>query len=178
MAQINKSVCRLLDKPESIDINDCFGGKAVLLCGDMFQFPPVIPRTPLYTSVVNVFGTNNQTARKTAILQRQGTSPEMIGAKLFVQFRKTELTEQMRAVGDKEHIRLINEMRKAQPNMDWVVNQLENNYQVLNSRLLQADPEFLFSPITTTGNKEMAAINASVSRAFAIRNSLPRFVWL
>ena len=91
----------------------------------MFQFSPVIPRTPLYTSVINLFGLPKESARKKAVLARLATSPEMVGAKLFVKFWKMELTEQMRAAGDTEHIQLITEMRKAEPNMYWMHQSLQ-----------------------------------------------------
>lgn len=178
MSQINTSVCRLLDQKESIDLDKCFAGKSVLLSGDFFQFPPVIPKTPLYTSIVNLFGSSNQTPRAKAVQARLATSPEIAGAKLLAKFKKVELTQQMRAAGDDQHIRLINEMCKEKPNMDWVVHQLEHNYPVLNAKLLEKDPEFLFSLIATTGNIEKAVINDCVSKAHAVYQSQPRIVWL
>lgn len=178
LAQVNKTICSTVDLPESTEIEQCFGRKAVLLCGDMYQFPPIIPRTPLYSSIVRLFG--NQTGNKqraAAVAARMATTPEMIGAKLFVQFRKTELTQQMRAAGNPLHMNLINTMRQPEPDMNSIVNALENEYQTLSSHLLDMDPEFIFCPIATTSNRERATINDCMSKIYAKVSGQPRFVW-
>ena len=82
----------------------------------------------------------------------------MQGAQLFIQFRKVELTKQMRAAGDLQHTRLIDAMQKPEPNMDWIVEQLETQYQTLSAELLKVDPAFMFCPIATTGKRELSTI--------------------
>ena len=89
----------------------------MLLCGDMFQFPPVMPPTPLYTSVVNLMGKQPDSNRKKAqATTREINSAEENGVRLFLQFQKVELQQQMRAAGDPQHMRVVNEMRKENPN--------------------------------------------------------------
>ena len=140
--------------------------------------PPIVPRTPLYSSIVQLLGAQKTTSRKAAIKARLSTSPEMQGAQLFIQFRKVELTKQMRAAGDLQHTRLIDAMQKPEPNMDWIVEQLETQYQTLSAELLKVDPAFMFCPIATTGNRERATINDCISKAFTIQQQQHRFVWL
>ena len=74
---------------------------------------------------------------------------------------------QMRAANDTEHMRLLNEMRNENPDMKWVVRQLETKYHTLNAQLLERDPEFAFSAIAVTGNRERAVINDVMSQLFA-----------
>ena len=63
----------------------------------MFQFPPIVPRTPVYSSIVQLLGAQKTTSLKAVIKARLSTSPEMQGTQLFIQFRKVELTKQIRA---------------------------------------------------------------------------------
>ena len=150
----------------------------MLLCGDMFQFPPVMPPTPLYTSVVKLLGKQPDSNRKKAqATTREINSAEENGVRLFLQFQKVELQQQMRAAGDPQHMRVVNEMRKENPNMVLVCQQLEKEYHQLNSDLLKQDHEFFYCPIACTGNRERAVINDSVSKAFARKHGLPRIIW-
>ena len=144
----------------------------------MFQFPPIVPRTPVYSSIVQLLGAQKTTSLKAVIKARLSTSPEMQGTQLFIQFRKVELTKQIRAAGDLQHKRLIDAMRKPEPNMDWIVEQLETQYQTLSAESFKVDPAFMFCPIATTRNRERATINDCISKAFAIQQQQHRFVCL
>ena len=142
----------------------------------MFQFPPVMPPTPLYTSVVNHLGIKNE-KKKRRVIQAAPNSPDEQGVTLFLQCRKIELDQQMRAAQDPEHMKLINIMRTENPDMAWVVKRLENNYQKLSCSLFQSDPEFTYCSTACTGNRQRAVINDSVSKWFATLHSRVRVVW-
>ena len=47
LAKINKNASAIVGSIDSTDPEASFGRKALLLCGDMFQFLPVMPPTPL-----------------------------------------------------------------------------------------------------------------------------------
>ena len=80
------------EKKENTDSDAyLFGGKNILLIGDMYQFPPVQPglRMPaLYQAAVEYSKENISIAENEAY---------WYGAKLFTYFRKVELTGQVRA---------------------------------------------------------------------------------
>ena len=174
LAKINKNACSIVGTIDSTDPTESFGRKALLLCGDQFQFPPVMPPTPLYTSVVNQLGI--QSERKNKIQAAPNTANEQ-GVTLFLQCQKIELDQQMRAAKDPEHMKLINAMRTENPDMTWVVKRLENHYQKLSCALFQRDPEFTYCSTACTGNRQRAVINDTVSKWFATLHGVIRVVW-
>ena len=54
--------------------NEAFGNKSVLIVGDLFQFPPVIPKTPIYQSVVKMYGPQKVATAKKINLQTSPTA--------------------------------------------------------------------------------------------------------
>ena len=73
----------LCDKP--------FCGKSIILCGDLYQLPPVQGK-PVYTHDTSVM---------------QG----LLGLELWKEFVFVELTEVMRQGGDKSFINVLNQVR-------------------------------------------------------------------
>lgn len=157
--------------------NEAFGNKSVLIVGDLFQFPPVIPKTPIYQSVVKMYGPQKVATAKKNKSANITNSAELQGTKLFVTFQKFELTQQVRAAGDPQHVALINAMRQCKPDMQTVVKKLEKNYKIFTAQVLRDDPKFAFCPILTTGNIERIAINEKQSKYYDIFKELPRIVW-
>ena len=176
LAKINKNSCAIVGGIDSTDPAECFGRKALLLCGDMFQFPPVVPPTPLYTSVVNHLGIQIDKKKRNTPPPVTNSADEQ-GVKLFLQCRKIELDQQMRAADDPEHMKLINAMRTENPDMNWVVKCLEKHYQKLSSSLMLRDPEFTYCSTACTGNRQRAVINDTVSKWFATLHGRIRVVW-
>ena len=176
LAKIYKNSCAIVGSIDSTDPAESFGRKAVLLCGDMFQFPPVDPPKPLYTSVINHLGIQSE-KKKRNIPPPATNSADEQGVTLFLQCRKIELDQQMRAPDDPEHMKLINTMRTENPDMKWVVKCLENDYQKLSCSLFLRDPEFTYCSTACTGNRQRAVINDIVSKWFATLHGRIRVVW-
>ena len=145
--------------------NKPFGGLAVVIVGDMYQFPPV-EGTSLYTSTADLFLRNKQLDPATTA-----------GVQYFVTFRRIVLQQQMRFKDDSKHMLLINKLRQERPPMDEILQEIERDYQILSRNLVTSDPLFLTSPIVVTSNNERASINNSQSRTFALQNNTRRFSW-
>ena len=89
--------------------NLAFGGLAVIIVGDMYQFPPV-DGTSLYTSVADLYIRNKNLDPATAA-----------GVQYFVKFRKISLQQQMRFTNDAKHIALIDKLRQENPPMNEII---------------------------------------------------------
>lgn len=142
-----------------------FGGLAVVIVGDMFQFSPV-EGTALYTSTVDLFLRNKQMDPAT-------TS----GVQYFVTFRKISLEQQMRVTDDPKHMAIIKKLRTVYPPMTDILQEIERDYQILTRDLILSNPLFSWSPIVVTSNNERNSINNKESKMFALKHNTRRFSW-
>ena len=124
-----------------------FGGKHILLLGDMWQFPPVsgLAKPALYQSAV-VVATN----------KRVPNEAYRAGANLFTQFKLFVLKDQHRMDKDyAKHLAPLSDMKKDYPITDeWL-----SNLKVLSPEDLQKpDSPWTFATVAVTGNVERLAI--------------------
>ena len=75
-------------------------------------------------------------------------------------FRKMELTQQMRAADDPQHMAFFNLSRSPNPNMNLIIDILSKRYETFTAQDIFDDPAFAETPIVVTGNLEWSNINA------------------
>ena len=123
-----------------------FGGKHILLLGDMWQFPPVsgLAKPALYQSAV-VVATN----------KRVPNEAYRAGANLFTQFKLFVLKDQHRMDKDyAKHLAPLSDMKKDYPITDEWLSKLK----VLSPEDLQKpDSPWTFATVAVTGNVERIA---------------------
>lgn len=73
--------------------------------GDFNQLPPVAPAESLYAALLKSIN-----IKAPAKANSTSTGPNTQGARLFGQFRKIELTQQMRAQNDPDHIEFLRKL--------------------------------------------------------------------
>ena len=124
-----------------------FGGKHILLLGDMWQFPPVsgLARPALYQSAV-VVATN----------KRVPNEAYRAGANLFTQFKLFVLKDQQRM--DKDYAKYLAPLSDMK--MDYpITNEWLSKLKVLSPEdLHKPDSPWTFATVAVTGNVERIAI--------------------
>jgi len=166
LGRIEKRLREIMGKDEP------FGGLSVLLLGDFFQLPPVAGIS-LYTSVIDLLVMGAKTLDNENCINGPATQ----GAHWFSTFRKMELTQQMRAAGDPQHMAFLNLLRSPNPNMNLIIDILSKRYKTITAQDIIDDPQFAETPIVVTGNLERSNINSFQSAKFAQRHKTPRFSW-
>lgn len=89
-----------------------FGGFAVIIVGDMYQFPPV-DGTALFTSMADLYFRNKKIDPATTA-----------GVQYFVTFRKIILQQQIRFTDDVKHMSLINKLRQDNLPMSEIIAEI------------------------------------------------------
>jgi hypothetical protein len=149
-----------------------FGGIAQLYLGDFFQFPPVSPTETLYHALLNMstedIGQNPQTTF---------TSPAKQGARLFATFQKVELTQQMRAAKDPDHMSFLNQLRTSAAKGRTKTFEPLEKLKVLTRQDIEKEPDWMNAPIVVTSNEELYRINEHQSSIFAKQQNWPRIIW-
>ena len=150
-----------------------FGGKHILLCGDMWQFPPVsrLPKAALYQSAV-VVSTN----------KRIPNDAYRAGANLFTQFRLFVLNDQQRCEADyADFLAPLRNMNLKYPITRYWLSKLK----VLSSDDLKTptDPNIRTSPwrfatVAVTGNVERLSISRFKAKLFGEEKSEPIVTWI
>jgi hypothetical protein len=105
------------------------------------------------------------------------TGPSTRGAQLFSQFRKIELTQQMRAQNDPEHIEFLNKLRSASSDPKTRSMNTINRLKVITRNFIAQDPTWMKAPIVVTTNEERYHINKHQLLMLAQQQHCPRLVW-
>ena len=146
---------------QSLNPNRPFGGKHVILVGDMVQFKPVGRKYGLYEAILRY--------TKGQYLSRNCKT----GAQLFAQFTMVKLEGQARASeAYYKWISALRDLKKMHPVTDDWLAQLP----ILTKDDL-TDPEWEFAPIAVTGHAERRAINEHQAKRFAKKHREPILRW-
>ena len=110
ISNVSPDMLAQMEKREREKMNNDlpFGGLAIMSMGDFCQLSPVPPAEPLYSALI-------KSIIKPITLNSKSTStgPKIEGALLFATFIKIELTQQMRAANDPQHMAFLNELRSS-----------------------------------------------------------------
>ena len=152
---------------QSLDPNLPFGGKHILLLGDMWQFPPVsdLSKPALYQSAV-VVATN----------KRVPNEAYRAGANLFTQFRLFVLNDQQRMHEDyADFLKPLSDMTVEYPiTEEWL-----SKLKVLSlDDLKMPNSPWRFATVAVTGNVERLTISRFKAKIFAERNCEPIVAWV
>ena len=163
-----------------------FGGLAVILIGDGYQLPPV-KGTSLIKSISSTSRAPNPF--KTMVIR---------GRNLFKRFRKLELTQQMRAAEDSEHINFLGKLRSTvstttspagnnrsgrpgQPvvtdSRNLVTDADINRYKILCAEDFVKDESWRSATIVVTSNAERHSHNLNMAKMFAMHYDTPILTW-
>ena len=129
-----------------------FGGLGVLLMGDFFQLPCIGKR--LYDESLN----------------RHSAAGD-----LFKCFKVITFTQQMRAMSDPIHSRMIDTLRDV--SSTGFTTEMLQQLPVLSKEVLRKDPSWKFAPIVVTNNSERLALNAMQIQHFAHSRGIPVVRW-
>ncbi|PAA48170.1 hypothetical protein BOX15_Mlig000215g10, partial [Macrostomum lignano] len=134
-----------------------FGGRSVILIGDVFQLPPVLD-TQLYVY--------NPNQKKHDILKSEGY-------KLYMEFKKVvHLTEQVRQANDTEFAQLLDKLREGKAD-EACWNSLMNNCRVYAPDLLpegfQSGCTFLYHTNEDVRNRNYMLLGKMVSELNPVR---------
>lgn len=157
---------------DMMDNDHPFGGLSVLLMGDFFQLPPVIPGETLYSAVLK-----QQVQHLNLDPRNVFNGPRTTGAKLFSSFQLVELKEQMRAANDTAHMLMLNQLRSPLPNQPRITPQLLSKLKVITAFDVQSDSQWTNATIVVTTNDERFRINQLLSGFMAQKKKCPRIVW-
>lgn len=152
--------------------DEVYDGVAVIIMGDFNQLPPVAPTESLYTALLKSI---NITAPAKA--NSTSTRPNTQGARLFAQFRKIELNQQMRAQNDPDHIEFLNKLRFASSDPKTRSIDTINRLKIISRIDIDRDPTWTNAPIVVTSNQERYRINEHQSLMLAKKQNCPRIIW-
>ena len=152
--------------------NDTFGGLGIILMGDFFQLPPVVPSETLYMAVMKqqVDGISLDPVGAVG-------SPRSVGTSLFASFTRIELTEQMRASRDIQHTEMLDRMRSPPLGQNRITVADLARLRVLTPEDVREDPRWANTHIVVTSNAERININDWQSANFAAISRQPRLIW-
>ena len=136
-----------------------FGSMSILLVGDFFQVDPV-KGTSLYKAL---FDMDNMPA----------DSLNLLGAQLFADFDRMDLTEQVRSAKDIAHTNFVSSLRMGH---EISMEQLES-IKELTSEDITTDSLWEFAPIVTATNAERIAINILQLKRFAVKYNTVILRW-
>ena len=149
-----------------------FGGLAIMSMVDFCQLPPVPPAEPLYSALI-------KSIIKPITLNSKSTStgPKIEGAPLFATFIKIELTQQMRAANDPQHMAFLNELRSS--SLDPNKRSLQNlrHLKFLTKQDIDNNSSWINALIVVTSNEQRYRINDQQSIALSRNNKCPRIIW-
>ena len=149
-----------------------FAGLSVLCLGDFCQIPP--PQSSSLAALLALFSSSR------AAWAAAADSDSMVvlqAAKLFSQFKRVVLTEQMRAAEDPDHITLINRFSLTNTEAPLTAPYLDR-IQRLSPALLHDDPAFEDAKIAVQSNEERRLFNRLKVLRFAVRKREPVFRWV
>ena len=149
------------------DPNLPFGGKHILLCGDMWQFPPVsdLFKPALYQAAV-VVATNKKVPNEAY----------RAGANLFTQFKLFVLNDQQRCEPDyAKFLEPLRDMKIKHPiTKEWL-----SKLKVLSSDdVTKPDSKWRFATVAVTGNVERLAISRYKAKLFGKMWCEPIVTWI
>ena len=142
-----------------------FGNIAMMLMGDFYQIPPVKAKINLYAA-----------ALKKNLIDSH-SDPVIHGAWLFTMFKLVELTEQMRAANDAEHIAMLNRMRNGCEGEQNITQNDLARHKYFSFEDVISDANWAEAPVVTLTNKERIFLNAIRSQHFARLSGKNRFCW-
>jgi len=148
-----------------------FGGLAVILLGDFFQLPAVVPSEPLYAAVIKQVNEIN--------LDTPGVvgSPRSAGTSLFASFIKIEFTQQMRAAADPNHMSMLNRMRSPILGEPRVTEVDLAAIRTLTETDIIDDPHWATTPMVVTSSGERIHLIDIQSSNFSRQTGQPRIIW-
>lgn len=146
--------------------NQPFGQIPIIMMGDFFQLPPAGGK-PMYQSILEIFYDKKIP---------NPTSSDTLGAYLFVEFVKMDLTTQIRAAKDLIHINSISDMRDPEKQYP-ITKKFLNTLQVLSQQDLVKDPTWLEAPIVVRSNLETHTLNECRAKMFAQEHQTPLICW-
>jgi hypothetical protein len=152
--------------------DEMFGGVAIIIMGDFNQLPPVAPAESLYAALLKSIN-----IKAPAKANSTSTGPNTQGARLFGQFRKIELTQQMRAQNDPDHIEFLRKLRSASADPKTRYMDTINRLKIISRNDVDRDPTWMNAPIVVTSNQERYRINEHQSLMLAKKQSCPRIIW-
>lgn len=166
LGQVEKRLRDMMDNDRP------FGGLSVLLMGDFFQLPPVIPGETLYSAVLK-----QQVHCLNLDPRNVFNGPRTNGARLFASFQLVEFTEQMLAAYDTFHMSMLDQLRSPTTNQPRITCELLSELRVITSRDVQSDPAWTNATIVVTSNEERFKINELLSIFKSRSIKTPRIVW-
>jgi len=154
-----------------------FGGLVVIFAGDFHQLQPVSGYA-LHSSLV-LDAVSHDTLKKLGVTigKRSANGADQKGVNLLRNFRRLELTQQMRAAADPSHSKHVADQRNTrakQPVTDAFIHSL----QPLTIAAIKREKDALrFAKIGVLSNLERHAFNYLQARAWAKHHGRPLFWW-
>ena len=105
------------------------------------------------------------------------TEPNTQDARLFSQFRKIELTQQMRAQNDPGHIEFLKKLRSASADPQTRCMDTINRLKIISRNNIDLVQTWMNAPIVVTSNQERYHINEHQSPSLGKKQSCPRIIW-
>jgi len=180
LGHVNQRLCELSGNAEP------FGGKCVLICGDFFQLPPTVPKTPLFkVALLRAIQARLQgdtspqgirAMRGFEKCQYAIGTPGDVGGSLFDRFRLVPFAVQKRAEGDPVQKRNVEQLRDVSVEFP-VTAEVINSMRVLTAEDVAEDPGWTEAPIVVTSNHERVELNYVQAKRYAARHGLPFFSW-
>ena len=145
-----------------------FGGIAILCLGDLMQLGPV-GGSHIAESCV-------QYAKGILKLQGEKYRPESIWTKgtiLFTRAKVLKLTKQQRAIDDKFHTEIIQNLHSGK---QFQINDLRK-YKILSKEDMSGHGKFRFAPILVFTNRERIGLSYFQLKQYALAHKIPIVKW-